>query len=139
VARGSATDILARVMAERFTRTLGQPFLVENKPGAGGVNPAIYAKLGYDPIRDFELIGNIVLTPQALVVGVQTPYMTLKDFVLAAKAKPGEIAYASLGSGSTSHLTMEAFMSAAGIKLNHVPFKGSGDAIPKQESGARAD
>ncbi len=153
-AAGSATDIIARVMAERFTRTLGQPFIIENKPGAGGsvgteqarnaapdgytlvaagsgpfaINPAIYSKLPYDPIRDFELIGNIVLTPQALVVGVQTPYLSLKDLVAAAKARPGEIAFASLGAGSTSHLTMEAFQAAASIKLNHIPFKGSSDA-----------
>ena len=151
---GSATDIIARVMAERFTRTMGQSFVVENKPGAGGsvgteqvkntppdgytlvaagsgpfgINPAIYSKLPYDPVKDFDLIGNIVLTPQSLVVGAQTPYLALKDLVTAAKAKPGEIAYASLGAGSTSHLTMEAFLAAAGLKLNHVPFKGSSDA-----------
>ena len=153
-AAGSATDIIARVVAERFTRTMGQTFIVENKPGAGGsvgteqaknappdgytlvaagsgpfaINPAIHSKLPYDPLKDFELIGNMVLTPQTLVVGLQTPYMALRDLVSAAKARPGEIAYASLGNGSTSHLTMEAFLSAAGVKLNHVPFKGSSDA-----------
>ena len=151
---GSATDILARVVGEQLTRSMGQPFIVENKPGAGGavgaeqvknaapdgytliaagsgpfgINPGVYKSLPYDPIKDFELIGNIVLTPQTIVVGAQTPYRNVKDLVAAAKAKPGEIAFASLGTGSTSHLTMEAFQSAAGIKLNHIPFKGNSDA-----------
>ncbi len=151
---GSATDILARVVAEQFGRSMGQAFIVENKPGAGGsvgtaaakdappdgytlvaagsgpfgINPGIYAKLPYDPLKDFELIGNIVFTPQAIVVGAQTPYRSVKDLVAAAKAKPGEIAYASLGNGSTSHLTMEALQMATGMKLNHIPFKGSSDA-----------
>jgi len=153
-APGSATDILARVMADYFTKSMGQAFVVENKPGAGGIpgteqaknaapdgytltmcpsgpfgiNPAIYSKLPYDPLKDFEPIGNIGFTPQTIVVGAQQPYKTLKEFVAAAKAKPGQIAYASLGVGSTSNLTMEAFAAAAGIELNHIPFKGSGEA-----------
>ena len=159
---GSATDILARLVADSFGKSMGQTFIVENKPGAGGIigtesaknsppdgytlttcpsgpfaiNPGIYSKLPYDPVKDFEPIANIGLTPQTIVVGAQTPYKTLKEFVAAAKAKPGEIPYGSLGTGSTSHLTMEAFQVAAGIKLNHIPFKGGAEAQTQIMGGA---
>jgi tripartite-type tricarboxylate transporter receptor subunit TctC len=159
---GSATDILARLTADEFTKSMGQTFVVENRAGAGGIigtqaakdaapdgytltacpsgpfgiNPGIYSHLPYDPIKDFEPISNIGLTPQVIVVGTQFPYKTLAEFVAAAKAKPGEIAYGSLGTGSTSHLTMEAFQSAAGIKLNHIPFKGGAEAQTQIMGGA---
>ena len=160
---GSATDILARVMADQFSKSMGQPFVVENRPGAGGIvgtqqaknaapdgytlimagsgpfgiNPGVYSHLPYDPVQDFALIGNIGLTPQCIVVGAPTPYKTLKDLVAAAKAKPGEITFASLGNGSTSHLTMEAFQSAAGVKMNHIPFKGSGPEVVVKQTLAK--
>jgi len=153
-AAGSATDILARVTADYLSKSMGQAFVVENKPGAGGglgtayvkeakpdgytlvaagsgpfaVNAAVYKSLPYDPVKDFEPIGNIALTPQAFVVNPESPYHSMKDLVADAKRRPGEIPYASLGKGSTSHLSMEAFMAAAGIKLNHIPFKGSTEA-----------
>ena len=93
------------------------------------INPALYAKLPYDAVNDFAPITNLGLTPQTLVVSPSESYKTVKEFVAAAKEKPGQINYASLGTGSTSHLTMEMFRSAAGITLNHVPFKGSAQAI----------
>jgi tripartite-type tricarboxylate transporter receptor subunit TctC len=151
---GGAVDAICRALAQPLSERLGKSVVVENRPGAGGIpgteaarnapadgytlimctsgpfgiNPAIYSKLLYDPVRDFEPIANLGLTPQAIVVGAQQPWRTLAELVAAAKAKPGEIAYASLGVGTTSHLTMEAFQSAAGIRLNHVPFKGTSDA-----------
>jgi len=159
---GSATDIIARVSADQFSKSMGQSFIVENRAGAGGIvgteaaknappdgytltacpsgpfgiNPGVYAKLPYDPLKDFEPISNLVLTPQVIVVGSQTPFRTLKDLLDAARAKPGEIAYGSLGTGSTSHLTMEALQQAAGVKMNHIPFKGGAEAQAQIMGGA---
>ena len=148
---GTSTDILARIVAQKLTEVWGQQVVVDNRPGAGaivgteigaraapdgytltmgvssafGINPTLYSKLPYDAIRDFAPISNIALTPQTLVASPSFAAKTVKDFVAVAKAKPGTLNYASLGSGSTSHLTMEMFKSAAGIQISHVPYKGS--------------
>ena len=154
---GTSTDILARIVAQKMSEDWGQQVIVDNRPGAGavigtelgakappdgytltmavssafGINPTLYAKLPYDAIKDFAPIANLGLTPQTLVTNPSASFKTVKEFVAAAKDKPGQINYASLGSGSTSHLTMEMFRAAAGIQLNHVPFKGSADADRK--------
>jgi tripartite-type tricarboxylate transporter receptor subunit TctC len=149
---GQATDIMARLLADNLAHSLGQPFIVENRGGAGGalgtevaakaapdgytllmgtigplaISPALYSKLGYDPVRDFAPISNLGLTPQTLVVSASSDLKTLKDLVERAKRTP--LDYASSGNGSASHLAMEMFRAASGVQLNHVPFKGSSDA-----------
>ena len=151
---GTSTDIMARLIASKMSGRWGQQVIVDNRPGAGaiigteigakaapdgytltmavssafGINPTLYAKLPYDVIRDFAPIANLGLTPQTLVASSSAPFRTLKEFVALGRQKPGQVNYASLGAGSTSHLTMEMFRAAAGITLNHVPFKGSADA-----------
>jgi tripartite-type tricarboxylate transporter receptor subunit TctC len=158
---GTSTDILARVIAQKLTESWGQQVVVDNRPGAGGVvgtelgakaapdgytltmavssgfgiNPTLYAKLPYDAIRDFAPITNIALTPQTLVANPSFAAKSVKEFVTVAKAKPGQINFASLGSGSTSHLTMEMFRSAAGLRLSHIPYKGSPAAHAELFSG----
>ena len=151
---GTSTDILARIIAQKMSQDWGQQVVVENRPGAGGVvgtemgakaspdgytltmavssafgiNPTLYAKLPYDAIKDFAPISTLGLTPQTMVTNPASAFKTVKEFVAAAKDRPGQISYASLGNGATSHLTMEMFRSIADIKLNHVPFKGSAEA-----------
>jgi tripartite-type tricarboxylate transporter receptor subunit TctC len=151
---GSSTDILARIVAQKMGQDWNQQVVVDNRPGAGGVlgtelgakapadgytltmavssafgiNPTLYPNTNYNILRDFAPISNLGLTPQTLVTNPQSAFKSVKDFVAAAKDKPGQISYASLGNGSTSHLTMEIFRFAADIRLNHVPFKGSAEA-----------
>jgi tripartite-type tricarboxylate transporter receptor subunit TctC len=158
---GTSTDILARVVGGKLTEAWGQQVVVDNRPGAGGlvgtelgakaapdgytltmavssgfgINPALYAKLPYDAIGDFAPITNIALTPQTLVAYPGYAAKSVKELVARAKEKPGQVNYASLGSGSTSHLTMEMFRSAAGIQLNHIPYKGSPAAHAELFSG----
>src|SRR5688572_8101359 len=158
---GTSTDILARVIGSKLIESWGQQVVIDNRPGAGGlvgtelgakaapdgytltmavssgfgINPTLYAKLPYDVLRDFAPITNIALTPQTLVANPGFGAKSAKELVALARSRPGQINYASLGAGSTSQLTMEMFRSAAGITLNHIPYKGSPAAHAELFSG----
>lgn len=158
---GTSTDIIGRLVAQKLSDAWGQPAIVDNRPGAGavigteaaaksaadgytlvmavssafGINPGLVPNLPYDVMRDFALITNVVLTPQTLIVPANSPARTVKELVALAKAKPGSLNYGSLGSGSTSHLTMELFRSTASIDITHVPYKGSPPAYTDLFSG----
>jgi tripartite-type tricarboxylate transporter receptor subunit TctC len=149
---GSNTDYFARVLAEEMGKLLGQPMIVENKAGGGGSvgaetvarakpdgyllgmgtvstlvsNPAVNKALRYDPLADFTLITTLVTLPSATVVPASSPIKTLDDLIKAAKAKPGAISFASPGVGSAGHVLLEHFAHLAGVKFNHVPYRGSG-------------
>ncbi len=149
-----STSILARLLAQYLSPLYNQPVIVENKPGAGahlgaefvakappdgytlllgtiGIHAAhaLYAKLPYDPTKDLQPILVAVDLPLALVVNPAFPAKTVQDFVAMAKAKPGEINFGSAGSGSSTHMTGELFQLVAGVKLTHIPYKGSMPAV----------
>ena len=149
-----STSILARLLAQYLSPLYNQPVIVENKPGAGahlgaefvakappdgytlllgtiGIHAAhaLYAKLPYDPAKDLQPILVAVDLPLALVVNPAFPAKTVQDFVAMAKAKPGEINFGSAGSGSSTHMTGELFQLVAGVKLTHIPYKGSMPAV----------
>ncbi len=152
---GGTTDIVARLVADQFAATLGQPAVVENRAGAGGsvgateiaraapdgytlglatvsthgVNPAINPKLPYDPLRDFTPISNLATVPNVVSAHPATGINDLKGLIDKAKASPGKITYASAGMGSLSHMLGELFKSSTSSDLLHVPYKGSGPAL----------
>ena len=151
---GSSTDILGRLVMQKVSESWGQPVVVENRGGAGGslaantvakspadgytllvdssahaVTPAIYASLPYDTLKDFVDIVPLAVQPNVLVVPANSPYKSVIDLVDAAKAKPGAINFASAGVGSGTHLNLERFIAAAGIKVTHVPFKGTPEVM----------
>ncbi len=151
---GGGTDAIARIVAKYLTQRLGQQVFVENRGGANGgiglqalavadpdgytiatssdtpltVNPSLYAKLAYDPLRDFVPVTTLVRFPGMLAVHPSVPVRNIADIIALAKEKPGALTYASAGVGNFSHLAMELFALKAGIKLLHVPYKGTGPA-----------
>jgi len=157
---GSATDTIARPIAERLSAALGQPVLVENRPGAGGtigigvlaksppdgytlgvvstghvVNPVLYSSLPYDTLKDFSGVAPLAGQPSVLVVSPALGVKTVRDLVAMAKAKPGALNYATAGVGSAAHISAEKFRMAAGIDAVHVPFKGSPESITETIGG----
>jgi len=154
-APGGNTDTLARIIGPKVSAALGQPVVVENKPGAGGnigsdfvakakpdgytilggtisshaINASMYPSMPYDPIKNFEPITVLGQAPLLLVVPADSPYKTVKDLLDAAKAKPGALSFASAGNGTSPHLAGELLKSSAKIQATHVPYKGSGPAV----------
>ena len=158
---GGGIDVLSRVLGERLSQRLGQPVLVDNRPGGGtilaaeqaaratpdgytlmvttdatlSVNPYLYSKLPYDPVKDFAPITQLVLLNQLLLANPAVPANSLKELIAYAKAHPGKLNYASYGSGSQPHLAMEMLKSQAGIDIVHVPYKGIPQAVPAAIAG----
>ena len=154
-APGGTTDILGRTIAEKLSTALGQPVVVENKPGAGGgvgaefvskqpgdgytimggtisthaINASLYKNLGYDPVRDFVPITLIARLPNMLVVNPGVPANNVKELIALLKASPGKYSFASAGNGTSQHLSGELFKTMTGADMQHVPYKGSPPAL----------
>ena len=152
---GGAADIVGRAITQKLTDALGKSFLVDNRSGAGGVlgadlaahaapdgytllfasssslsvSPHIMSKPPYDPLRDFAPVVLIGHTPNLLVTHFSVPAKSVRQLIALAKARPGELVFASNGTGSLGHLTMELFMQRAGIKMLHVPYRGGAPAM----------
>jgi tripartite-type tricarboxylate transporter receptor subunit TctC len=158
---GGGNDVIARLMAQKLTDRWGQSVVVDNRSGANGivglqallqsapdgytlavgaagplaVNPALYPKLPYDPVRDFAAITNMVNYPLLLVAHPSLPVRNVKDLVALARAQPAQVSFASPGSGNSGHLAGELFNNLAGVQMVHVPYKGQGPALTDLISG----
>lgn len=151
---GGATDVIARILQPKMQEALGASIVIENKGGAGGslgtelvakapsdgytvlftfsshtISPALYPKLAFDAVKDFEPVGLAATLPQILVVHPRLPMRSVAELLAAAKAEPGSLAYASAGNGSAGHLAGELMKHRTGIRMTHVPYRGGGPAI----------
>jgi tripartite-type tricarboxylate transporter receptor subunit TctC len=152
---GGTTDILARVVGQYLSKDLGQPVVVDNRPGAGGnigaqavsraapdgytllmgtvgthaINQSLYKKMAFDPIKDFAPLTRVALVPNLLVANPSQPYKNVKEMIAYAKANPGKVTFGSSGNGSSIHLSGELFQHMAGVEMQHVPYRGSSPAV----------
>ncbi|MCP4615042.1 MAG: tripartite tricarboxylate transporter substrate binding protein [Bradyrhizobium sp.] len=159
-APGGANDILARLIGQRLSERLGQPFVIENKPGAGGnigaetvinaepdgytvllvnpsnfINTSLYANLKFNFPRDVAPVASFIRVPNVMTVGKDVQARTVAELIAYARANPGKINMASAGTGTSTHLSGEMFMSMAGIKMQHVPYRGAGPAVSDMLGG----
>jgi len=157
---GVGVDVVIRTIGQRIVGELGQPFVIDNRVGAGGnighdlaarapkdgytllgtasnfvANPKLYSNVTYDPIRDFTPIAGLIRTPSVLVVPAASPIRTMAELIAHAKANPGKVTYASGGSGSMSHFSAELFKTSAGLDILHIPYKGSPEIMTSLMSG----
>ncbi len=157
---GGPTDLMGRAAADRLTKAFGVQFIADNRAGAGGnigtelcaksppdgytvcmftvaqsISPAIYTKLGYDPLRDFAPITLMAILPSMLTTHPSLPVKNVKELIALAKSRPGQMSYASTGNGTSPHMLMEMFKSMAGIDAVHIPYKGQAPAVVDQIAG----
>ena len=160
---GGPTDIVARVVSQKLSEQTGQQFLVENRPGAGGnigaeavakapadgytllvattahaINPSLFKSLNYQLLKDFVPVSQLTSGPLVIVVNPALPAKNVAELIALAKAKPGTLSFASSGNGQSTHLSAELFSSMAGVKMNHVPYKGSAPALTDVMGGQAA-
>ena len=153
-AAGGGNDVIARIVAERMSASLGQSIVIENRGGAGGtiatrqvakadpdgytlliatsslaINPSLYPNVGYDPRKDFSPIGLIASSSNVVLVNPSVPVRSIPELIAQAKQQDGKLTFASTGTGSSVHLAAELFAGMAGVKITHVPYKGSGPAL----------
>lgn len=157
---GGSTSVISRILAQKFQEQTGQSMVIDNRPGAGSnigsdlvakapsdgytlllgtsslaINTSLYSKMSFDPIKDLAPISSLISAPNVLAVPVSLPINSVKDLIDYARANPGKLNYGSSGNGATNHMAMEMLKTMAGVQIQHIPYKGGGDALAGILSG----